>query len=113
MDEMAAAGAAPRLAGLLGPISLEDSLPFALGALGVLPVGREARVPQVLKARCIVGELGQELGDRVVGVRRGGSLRIVAVCGGHGVKILDRSDVVKGVDTERIGDRMRRSTAGG
>jgi len=67
--------------------------------MGVLAIGRVPSAPQVLKAGGIVGEVRQELGDRVVGSRGLRSARLVSVGRWHIVKILDRSDVVKSVDT--------------
>ena len=64
----------------------------------MLAVRRVAGPPQMLQAGSIVGELGQELGDRVVRLRGLGPLRFVAVCWRHGVKILDRPVFVKSVD---------------
>jgi len=92
---MTAAGAGPRLALLGGLIALEDALAVAAGAMGVFPVRGVAGPPQMLQAGGVVGELPQELGDRVVRGRGFRSLRFVAVGRRYGVKLLVKLHFVK------------------
>jgi hypothetical protein len=87
--------AGPRLALLLGRIALEDLHVAARRAVGVFAVGRMAGAPEVLEAGGVVGEVGQELGDRIVGGRRLRPARFVAVGRWHVVRLLDTSESVK------------------
>ena len=80
---MAARGASPGLALLLGRVPLEPPLAVALRTVGVLPVRGVSLTPQVLQAGLVVGELALELVQRVEGLRRLGTLRVVAVRGGN------------------------------
>ena len=69
MDVMPAARAGPRLPALLGRVLFENSLPLALGALGMFAVLRVAGPPQVFQTGGIVRELTHELHERVVRIR--------------------------------------------
>ena|SRR5436853_865989 len=104
---VAAGGAGPRLPLLFGLIAPEDLHFLALRALGMFAVRRVALAPQVLKAGGIVGELREELRNRVV---RGRGLRpawFVAVGRWHVVKLLDKRQDVKSLDN--YGSAGRRS----
>lgn len=98
VDVMAAANAGPRLALLGGRIAPKDALALAARAFGVFSVRGIASAPQMLQAGSVVGELGLELGDRVVGGRRLGSTRLVAIGRWHNVKLLDTQSNVKAPD---------------
>lgn len=76
MHTVPAGRAGPGLTLLLGRVALEDLVCVAARAVGVLAVGGVASPPQMLQAGRVVGELPQELGDRVVGhLARFGSWR--------------------------------------
>jgi hypothetical protein len=81
---IAAAGASPRLALLRSLIPLERALSNALRAVGVLAVRRIAVPPQPVKAGGVVRKLAYELHERVVRIRRLGSLGLVSVHWWHG-----------------------------
>ena len=98
VDVVPAGGAGPRLAPLLGRVALEAPINPAARAVGVLPVRRVPGAPQVLQAGVVIGEVPQELGDRVVGGRGLDSTGACRLAGGTDVKLLDMPDVVKSVD---------------
>src|SRR5581483_7758890 len=83
VNVVAAAGAGPRLPLLLRRVPLEAAFLFALRTVGVFAVRRVTLTPEVGQTGLVVGELGQELAERVERLRRGGALRIVAVRGRH------------------------------
>ena len=95
MQMMAAAGAGPRLALLFGRVALEGALAHALGAFGVFPIRRVAGPPQMLQAGVVVGELDQELMDRVLRGRGLRPDRLVAVSRWHVSTVLDKLATVK------------------
>jgi hypothetical protein len=100
LDEREAASrASPRLALLLGLITLEDAAAVATRAMRVFAVSGIASPPQILQAGGVIGEVPQELGDRVIRGRGLGSARFVAVARWHVVKLLDRTSFVKQLDT--------------
>lgn len=97
VDVVPATRASPRLPALLGLVALEAALAVALGAVGVLAIGRVPGAPQMLETGVVVGELRQELSDRVVGSRRLRSAGLVSVGRWHGVNLLDTRLFVKSV----------------
>src|SRR3954468_1637854 len=93
--------AGPRLALLLSRVALEGRHPLALGALGMLVIGGVTGPPQVFEAGVVVGELGEELMDRVVRGRGPHPDRLMAVGRWHVSTVLDRTVLSGLLDTLR------------